>query len=1559
MTEELDLITEEPVTPPPEVGPRRVGRRSGAHLVKNVEINDSIVFGKDFIAPVYNQKGMEQFYEISGRNGSTFSVEDFLAHRVVRDIIRNNPQFTEADISVDGLVDGTAPILNNFNFITDPSSKDTTSGAEMPPAQKAFGNVGKVFSFFARGPSGEKITPGEFGEGMKSKILPSASSFAAFYAGAAATNYALSALPPVTPITAAIRIGAPLIGGLTAMMVTQKPAQTANDFIFGAPKTYLPDQATRFKAGGTFMEGLGWLYAPYTFSGNIGANLAVNYATSRSEKVALAVQNMLSSVQKEARQQKFRTGAVEVASAYGASEASAQVSEPDSALLEFFAETGGALTFGGLADAGLKRALPTAQYIFNTGKKLKDRTFRKNTIDAAAKHLGDRQQAELALYAYDTLTSVGEDPKEILERLRAFSEQRAAYDQTGSLTFSTDFVPPFKGELLPDEISPAQRARERLSKYGDLVSDAVDPSTNKVIQLPTALATNSLGFQLMQESMGGANPGGLQDKASAAGSQLKETIEAMIVTGFASQDKDMIGLAAELAQTAFASSLDEGVSNAVLKYNDALKKLSPQDREAGIIKEGRALQQIIFDRLKTARGNEKRLWRNVPNVSITLGSFRNNQGVLNTMSLDDGTVTNVPNFVTEWLNILPNDSKDLETFLKDPEYADINNYVNETMRELGLASSATSTLPPNSFAVRYRGFRQQMQGSDRLAAFDAFLNDPEFQSLPLTADLGTPSKVTRLQEESARLGGGGRGATTGATEYRNMVRSYIASLDVEQNAAAAALPQTTDRINSDTLSFRRSRMLNESKKALSSEDRAKSTFLGRMAGAFLDDLSSYDGSDMAEYHMARAFSKGLNDAFMRPYVGKLVSKDRSGANRVTPENVIDNVFNSSFAGERARAIDAIGRFEISQQLTSLLNMNPAEVDQAANLLNESLSKLPSDGLDDQRNIAALRTRLSGSSTDEAISEVNKQILDARNLNTAYTEQDGVAAFGAEYFEAMDRLRTLYEAQGTALGQNLESSQAGELLQIIKQQAFNDETGFIELDKLVGVLNSHRTLLDSAPKLKADLQSLLTQNSNTRAVMERGLRGLRDLAFDENGNFSRATTEKWIKGAEGRGFMQAFPDLREDMQKVLDTDGEYLKAVLDQKDRVKNQAAEQAFFGLLSKDAAGKFTAYEDMALPFEGLFDNQQGFPAKKLNDFWSVAKNAPKKTTLPDGTEITQEQVKRGFKSALIGAVLNNAGLSKRGSFSSVKAFETFFQPLKRSDSKLTLSTWMLENKVMPEREIGRLKNLMTRLAEIDILVASGKSIDAEDLVTKLGTSVELVASALGSAASSRLFRALGGDPSGTASLAVVGRGSTAAVNKARELMSQMPAALKTDFFLTVLENPDLAADLLTVAKTEKEKGALAADTANYIMSRFFNWFRSPMPYAAEYGSDVLYDTDEAPQKGPHRDRKRPRPRSRAPVPTPTLTDEDLLLQKARKFLDQQSSLQSTPEAGPPTTLREQAVPSGVQTASVDPARTTGGISSLASGPVDRAKAQQLFPNDITFAARGGAIHSGIGAFR
>jgi len=85
-------------------------------------------------------------------------------------------------------------------------------------------------------------------------------------------------------------------------------------------------------------------------------------------------------------------------------------------------------------------------------------------------------------------------------------------------------------------------------------------------------------------------------------------------------------------------------------------------------------------------------------------------------------------------------------------------------------------------------------------------------------------------------------------------------------------------------------------------------------------------------------------------------------------------------------------------------------------------------------------------------------------------------------------------------------------------------------------------------------------------------------------------------------------------------------------------------------------------------------------------------------------------------------------------------------------------------------------------------------------------------------------------------------------------------------------------------------------------------------------------------------------------------LLQKAREFLDtrEDASLQLPSRGVLPAPA---PVPSGVQTASVDSAGSgsqrpqSGGISSI-----DINKARQLFPNDITFAARGGEMRSGIG---
>ena len=211
------------------------------------------------------------------------------------------------------------------------------------------------------------------------------------------------------------------------------------------------------------------------------------------------------------------------------------------------------------------------------------------------------------------------------------------------------------------------------------------------------------------------------------------------------------------------------------------------------------------------------------------------------------------------------------------------------------------------------------------------------------------------------------------------------------------------------------------------------------------------------------------------------------------------------------------------------------------------------------------------------------------------------------------------------------------------------------------------------------------------------------------------------------------------------------------------------------------------------------------------------------------------------------------------------------------------------------------------------------------------------------------------------------------------------------MFEDPELLAGLLKDAKNPKTKASMLLKSYNILMdflepsTAAFRVVRPELvrgepvveTTTVTEDPDFLMGTRSSFSLTPEKQEEMRRAFEEQYV-TPDAAEENVkeMLKKAREFIDsrgpvyprgpkehfrQQSSLQSTPEAGPPTTLREQAVPSGVQTASVDPARTTGGISTLASGKVDVAKARQLFdsPGEITFAARGGAIHSGIGAFR
>ena len=290
------------------------------------------------------------------------------------------------------------------------------------------------------------------------------------------------------------------------------------------------------------------------------------------------------------------------------------------------------------------------------------------------------------------------------------------------------------------------------------------------------------------------------------------------------------------------------------------------------------------------------------------------------------------------------------------------------------------------------------------------------------------------------------------------------------------------------------------------------------------------------------------------------------------------------------------------------------------------------------------------------------------------------------------------------------------------------------------------------------------------------------------------------------------------------------------------------------------------------------------------------------------------------------------------------------RSGNKITLAEWVVSNDVMTKGEVARLEKLLVRMGEIDMLVASGQSLNAQDLAEKMGTSIELLASALGSATASKLYRMVGGDSQGTGSLAVVSRGSSAAVNRAREIMSDMPAALKADFFIEVLENPDLAIDLLETGEAFRNNADYFQRIIDFVGGRGFLYGRqaSGLPYVPDFATseslkEMYLSEEERQQRQENLDKLKSgqfKQRNAPLVPRDPNLNPFLVLPN-----DEQASLQSS---GAPTLTGGPAPSPVIQTASASLPQTTP-----QSGPVNRARYAAMFPNDPASAL----IRQGIGS--
>ena len=109
--------------------------------------------------------------------------------------------------------------------------------------------------------------------------------------------------------------------------------------------------------------------------------------------------------------------------------------------------------------------------------------------------------------------------------------------------------------------------------------------------------------------------------------------------------------------------------------------------------------------------------------------------------------------------------------------------------------------------------------------------------------------------------------------------------------AGEEVPFNVEPITVDQLTKLRSRTLDAARIAMKDGDKTKAKALGDLANVILSQLDSLaEGGDEA-YDLARAFSRGKNDALRRTFLGDVNARDRDGADVYEPTLLASYLFN--------------------------------------------------------------------------------------------------------------------------------------------------------------------------------------------------------------------------------------------------------------------------------------------------------------------------------------------------------------------------------------------------------------------------------------------------------------------------------------------------------------------------------------------------------------------------------------------------------------------------------------------------------------------------------------------
>jgi len=481
------------------------------------------------------------------------------------------------------------------------------------------------------------------------------------------------------------------------------------------------------------------------------------------------------------------------------------------------------------------------------------------------------------------------------------------------------------------QLDAVRRVREILDQQGDDVEGLIealndDTLTKQLGDLnltagqktgnPTLMAIEA---RLASDSQG---LGKTRNEAhKAANKAIRNLINALVATG----DKTAIQEAAKLQKLRFDGYLAETLALKSERVLDAFKAVS-RDGPINNKKLSQKLFEVTGSALAEARNQERSLYRNIGNFEIT--SFVNTEG----------NPVDVPNFIRYFEENMPRTNEAYAEFLKD--LGPLANFVNRKKIELGL-DDLTPGQTANRLAefdkvidqIKARGIQPRRTDNLVLNVVDQARKDLEFGELEeLDAGELTTLLTNIRNNKPVQLTDVFRGKQTKqdmATRQANFEqkkRYHKDALELVNTLRKRKLEEANIPVSEATDELKplsvteirdmRSLALEKGRELTGANKTQKARVAFGFAEALLDDLNSAPEGINAAFDTARAYSKSLNDTYTRAFAGNILSKSKTGAERIAPEILHTKLFvgGADPSYLRITQIEDIGTFAKDQGL---------------------------------------------------------------------------------------------------------------------------------------------------------------------------------------------------------------------------------------------------------------------------------------------------------------------------------------------------------------------------------------------------------------------------------------------------------------------------------------------------------------------------------------------------------------------------------------------------------------------------------------------------------------------